>query len=59
MNRGQLYKCFNAFGNLADKAGELTLTVEADLTEAADPGWIRNAVEEPIEEAGVELKRTE
>ena len=55
INRQQLYKCFNAFGNLAEKAGEISLKVEAELEEGVDPLWIRNAVEEPMEEASVEL----
>ncbi len=57
VNRQQLFKCFNAIGNLAEKSGEILLRVEAQTKEGVDPNWLRNAVEEPIEEAGVEVKK--
>lgn len=57
VNRSQLFKSFNALGNLAEKAGEISLKVEASSKEGIDPAWLRNAVEEPIEEAGVEIKK--
>ncbi len=59
VNRQQLYKCFNALGNLAEKTGELSLKIEAQTKEGIDANWLKNAVEEPIEEAGVEIKKTE
>lgn len=58
VNRQQLYGCFNALGNLAEKTGELSLKVEAQAKEGIDISWLRNAVEEPIEEAGVEIKKS-
>ena len=57
VNRKQLYQCFNALGNLAEKTGELLLLIEAQTKEGIDANWLRNAVEEPIEEAGVEIKK--
>ena len=57
VNRTQLYKCFDALANLAEKSGELSLKIEAEAKEGIDPNWIRNAVEEPIEEAGIEIKK--
>lgn len=54
LNRAQLYQVFNAFGNLAEKAGRIRLTVEAEKADGFDPNWLRNAVEEPLEEAGIE-----
>ncbi|MCD6101177.1 MAG: ATP-binding protein [Candidatus Marinimicrobia bacterium] len=57
VNRQQLYKCFNALGNLVEKTGELSLKIEAQTKEGIDTNWLRNAVEEPIEEAGVEIKK--
>jgi hypothetical protein len=57
VNRLQLFKSFNALGNLAEKAGEIFLKVDASSKEGIDPAWLRNAVEEPIEEAGVEIKK--
>ncbi len=56
LNRQQLFKCFNALGNLAEKTGEISLKVEAQSKEGIDPNWLRNAVNEPIQEAGVEMK---
>ena len=51
VSRKQLYKCFDAFANLAEKAGELSIKVEFESKDGVDPNWLRNAVEEPIEEA--------
>ena len=59
VNRQQLFKCFTALGNLADKSGELKLLIEAQIKEGVDANWLRNAVEEPIEEAGIEIKKEE
>lgn len=53
MTRQQLYASFNAIGNLAEKAGTIRVTVEAEHTEGFDPQWLRNAVLEPLEEADV------
>lgn len=39
------------------KAEKISLKVEASSKEGIDPAWLRNAVEEPIEEAGVEIKK--
>jgi hypothetical protein len=57
MTRQQLYASFNAIGNLAEKAGSINVTVEAQRADGFDPNWLRNAVLEPLEEAdiGVEL----
>lgn len=59
VNRQQLFKVFNAIGNLAEKSGELQLLIETQSKEGIDATWLRNAVEEPIEEAGVEIKKEE
>ena len=56
VNRQQLFKCFNALGNLAEKTGELSLKIETQTKEGIDASWLKNAVEEPIEEASVEIK---
>ena len=53
MNRGQLYASFNAIGNLAQEAGSIRVTVEAEKADGFDPAWLRNAVLEPLEEADV------
>jgi len=59
VNRQQLFKCFNALGNLAEKCGELHLLIEAQTDEGLDTNWLRNAVEEPIEEADIKIEKEE
>jgi hypothetical protein len=55
MTRPQLYASFNAIGNLADEAGSVQMTVQAQKLDGFDPTWLRNAVLEPLDEADVEL----
>jgi predicted AAA+ superfamily ATPase len=52
----QLFRIFPALQNLADKAEQFTakIEVEAKSTDAFDRNWLRNAVEEHFEEAGIE-----
>lgn len=56
MNRQQLYASFNAIANLAEKAGRIKITVEAQKAEGFDSSWLRNAVFEPLEEADVKIE---
>lgn len=53
--RDQVFKAFRAIANLADKAdgGAVTVAVEGTSTEGFDRSWLRNAVDEPLDEAGV------
>jgi hypothetical protein len=53
MTRQQLYATFNAIGNLAEAAGSICMTVEAQKLDGFDPTWLRNAVLEPLDEADV------
>ena len=53
LDRAQLYASFNALANLADKAGTIQVAVTADSLQGFDPVWLRNAVLEPLDEAGV------
>jgi hypothetical protein len=53
-DRQQLFHAWQAIANLADKAGILEVQVEASSAEGFDPVWLRNAVEEPLEEAEIE-----
>lgn len=55
LNRQQVYASFKAFGNLAEKAGTIKVTVEAQSLAGFDPVWLRNAFEEPLQEADVEI----
>ncbi len=55
-NRAQIYKSFSAIANLADKSddGKITVEVRAVSQSGFDDQWLRNAVEEPLDEADVE-----
>jgi len=59
VNRQQVFKCFNSFSNLADECGTISITIEAQSEKGIDKNWLRNAIEEPIEEAGVEIEKEE
>jgi hypothetical protein len=54
--RDQIFKAFFAIANLADKSNDrkVTVSVEGTSSEGFDPSWLRNAVEEPLEEADIE-----
>lgn len=54
--RDQVFKAFPAIANLADKAdaGKVTIQVEATRAEGFDPAWMRNAVDEPLDEANLD-----
>jgi hypothetical protein len=56
MTRQQLYASFNSIGNLAEAAGSVHMTVEAQKLDGFDPTWLRNAVLEPLDEADVEVE---
>lgn len=53
--RGQIFKAFHAIANLADKSddGRVSVNVEGTSTTGFDPSWLRNAVEEPLNEADI------
>lgn len=53
--REQVFKAFPAVANLADASdgGKVKLKVEAASAAGFDPQWLRNAVEEPLEEADI------
>ncbi len=57
VNRQQVYASFNAFANLADKAGTIEVIVNAQSLGGFDPVWLRNAVLEPLEEADVKIEQ--
>ncbi len=54
--RTQLFKAFPAIANLADKSdeGKVKVNVEGTSASGFDPSWLRNAVEEPLDEADIE-----
>lgn len=58
VNREQLFRIFPAVANLSDNSdgGMVTIRVTANSGDGFDPSWLRNAVEEPFDEAGVEIQ---
>ena len=54
--RDQVFKAFPAIANLADKSDDskVTVNVKGSSSEGFDPSWLRNAVEEPLDEADIE-----
>jgi hypothetical protein len=58
--RDQVFKAFPAIANLADMSdeGKVQISVEGTSEVGYDPSRLRNAVEEPLDEADLELKIT-
>jgi hypothetical protein len=54
-DKAQTFIVFRVLQNLSDKAERLSVTfeIEAEAKEGFDPIWLRNAVEEPLDEADV------
>jgi hypothetical protein len=59
--REQIFNAFPAIANLADKSDEGTVNVNVEGTSVGgfDPSWLRNAVEEPLDEADIEREPEE
>jgi hypothetical protein len=57
--RDQVFKAFPAIANLAEKAdgGKVVIHIEATSQQGFDPAWLRNAVEEPLDEADVAWRK--
>ncbi len=55
-NRDQVFKSFSAIANLADKSdgGKINISVEGRADAGYDSNWLRNAVQEPLDEANIE-----
>ena len=56
--RDQIFKAFPAIANLADKSdeGKVSIQVTGKTEKGYDPSWLRNAVEEPLDEADIDLE---
>jgi len=54
--REQVFKALPAIVNLADKSDGAMVRIRIEGSSAAgfDPSWLRNAVDEPLDEADVE-----
>lgn len=59
--REQVFKAFPAIANLADKSdgGKVRIRIEGASAAGFDPSWLRNAVEEPLDEADIERSMEE
>lgn len=53
--RDELFRAFPAIANLADKSddGKVIVKIEGTASGGYDPSWLRNAVEEPLDEADI------
>ena len=54
--REQVFKSFPAIANLADKSdgGKISIVVEGQAGAGYDGNWLRNAVQEPLDEANID-----
>ena len=54
--REQVFKAFPAIANLADKSdgARVRIRIEGSSVAGFDPSWLRNAVDEPLDEADIE-----
>lgn len=52
-DRDKLYAAWSAISNLAEEAGEISVTITADKPSGFERNWLRNAVYEPLEEADI------
>jgi len=59
--REQVFKAFPAIANLADKSdgARVRIRIEASSAAGFDPSWLRNAVDEPLDEADIERSMEE
>lgn len=57
--RDQVFKAFPAIANLAEKSddGQVVIRIEASSQKGFDAAWLRNAVEEPLDEGGIQWRK--
>lgn len=55
-SRDEVFKSFSAIANLADKSdgGKIKITIHGQSAAGYDANWLRNAVEEPLDEANLD-----
>ena len=58
-NRDQVFKAFPAIANLAEKSdgGQVVIHIEATAQQGFDAAWLRNAVEEPLDEGDIQWRK--
>jgi hypothetical protein len=56
MNKSQIFQLFEVLQALSDKADDMTIQIEvrAHTNQEFDPNWIRNAIEEPLDEMDIQ-----
>ena len=54
--REQVFKAFSAIANLADKSdgAKVKIHIEGTSADGYDASWLRNAVDEPLDEADID-----
>ena len=54
-NKSQIFQLFEVLQALSDKADDMTINIEirAHTKQEFDPSWIRNAIEEPLDEMDI------
>jgi hypothetical protein len=59
--REQVFKSFPAIANLAEKSddGKINVVIQGQAAAGYDPNWLRNAVEEPLDEANIDGMKIE
>ena len=59
--REQIFKAFPAIANLADKSdgARVKIRIEGISESGFDPAWLRNAVDEPLDEADIKIQSDE
>lgn len=55
-NKSQIFQLFEVLQNLSDQADDMTIKIEvrAHTKQKFDPSWIRNAIEEPLDEMDIQ-----
>ena len=55
-DKSQIFQLFEVLQTLSDKADDMTIKIEvrAHTQKDFDPTWIRNAVEEPLDELDIQ-----
>lgn len=55
-SRDEVFRSFSAIANLADKSDgqKITIVIEAQCNAGYDRNWLRNAVQEPLDEANID-----
>ncbi len=60
VDKSKVFKLYRVLQNLTDRSQRVEMSVEftSEVDEAYDPVWLRNAVEEPLDEANIDTQFT-